>query len=187
MAYAFIGIPLSLIVYQAVGDRLNYLIKNGTNKIRRKLFGHKLFESSKDRETELHIVTVCNWCLVALVMFGGAAIFSYYEGWSYFDSIYYCFVTLTTIGFGDFVVLQNESALENDPLYILICIFYIMISLCVVASALNLLVLKYLTMNTKDERRAAQAILAKECAELSHHSNSFVLKTSELNQLNGLI
>ena len=38
------------------------------------------------------------------LIFGGAAMFSYYEEWSYFDSMYYCVITLTTIGFGDFVV-----------------------------------------------------------------------------------
>ena len=31
------------------------------------------------------------------------------EGWSLVDSLYYTFITLSTIGFGDFVALQNES------------------------------------------------------------------------------
>lgn len=31
------------------------------------------------------------------------------EGWSLIDSLYYTFITLSTIGFGDFVALQNES------------------------------------------------------------------------------
>ena len=31
------------------------------------------------------------------------------EGWSLVDSMYYTFITLSTIGFGDFVALQNES------------------------------------------------------------------------------
>jgi hypothetical protein len=33
-------------------------------------------------------------------------------GWSYFNAIYYCFVTLTTIGFGDFVALQQVPVLQ---------------------------------------------------------------------------
>lgn len=44
--------------------------------------------------------------LSSIVMTTGAAVFSEYEGWSYIDSFYYCFITLTTIGFGDFVALQ---------------------------------------------------------------------------------
>ena len=31
------------------------------------------------------------------------------EGWTLIDSMYYTFITLSTIGFGDFVALQNES------------------------------------------------------------------------------
>ena len=41
------------------------------------------------------------------------------EGWSYFDSFYYCYITLTTIGFGDFVALQQNKALEMRPGYVI--------------------------------------------------------------------
>lgn len=30
-------------------------------------------------------------------------IMSFYEGWPYEIAVYYCFITLTTVGFGDFV------------------------------------------------------------------------------------
>jgi hypothetical protein len=41
------------------------------------------------------------------------------EGWSYFDSFYYCYITLTTIGFGDFVALQQGKALQSRPGYVI--------------------------------------------------------------------
>lgn len=38
-----------------------------------------------------------------LLIFLPSVIFTYFEGWDYSISVYYSFVTLTTIGFGDFV------------------------------------------------------------------------------------
>lgn len=84
---------------------------------------------------------------------GGAAAFSRYEGWSYFDSIYYCFITLTTIGFGDMVALQKDNALDKKPEYVMFALIFILFGLAIVAASLNLLVLRFVTMNTEDERR----------------------------------
>lgn len=84
---------------------------------------------------------------------GGAAAFSRYEGWSYFDSIYYCFITLTTIGFGDMVALQKDNALDQKPEYVMFALIFILFGLAIVAASLNLLVLRFVTMNTEDERR----------------------------------
>ena len=37
---------------------------------------------------------------MGLYIFGGAAVFSYWEGWDLVSSVYFTWVTLTTIGFG---------------------------------------------------------------------------------------
>lgn len=83
----------------------------------------------------------------------GAAAFSKYERWDYFDAFYYCFITLTTIGFGDYVALQKESALQTKPEYVAFSLVFILFGLSVVSAAINLLVLRFLTLNTEDERR----------------------------------
>lgn len=38
-----------------------------------------------------------------LLVFLPSCLFTYFEGWPYSVSVYYSFVTLSTIGFGDFI------------------------------------------------------------------------------------
>lgn len=64
-----------------------------------------LLKFKKTEATEMDLMAVTGF-LSSLILMAGAAVFSRCEGWSYIDSFYYCFVTLTTIGFGDFVALQ---------------------------------------------------------------------------------
>lgn len=45
-------------------------------------------------------------CLVASYIVAGTFLFKRWEGWAYLDAAYFCFITLTTIGFGDFVPAQ---------------------------------------------------------------------------------
>jgi potassium channel subfamily K protein 9 len=99
MLYAIIGIPLCLVMFQAVGERLNYFTSFSIQFIKKTI----RLTNTDVNQTEL----VCiGGALAILVITGGAALFTHYEGWSYFNSIYYCVITLTTIGFGDFVALQ---------------------------------------------------------------------------------
>lgn len=76
-------------------------------------------------------------------------------------SITSCFITLTTIGFGDMVALQKDNSLNTRPEYVLFALIFILFGLAIVAASLNLLVLRFVTMNTEDERRdEAQALQA---------------------------
>ena len=36
-----------------------------------------------------------------ILLFGGAYVYSFIEGWDYLDSLYFTVVTVTTIGYGD--------------------------------------------------------------------------------------
>lgn len=54
---------------------------------------------------------------VAIVTLTPAAAFYYLEkDWSYLDSVYFCFVTWTTIGLGDFVPGEQQNQ-KLRPLY----------------------------------------------------------------------
>lgn len=43
-----------------------------------------------------------NLIIIFAFLFVGAVIFSSWENWSLVTGLYFCFVTLTTIGFGDY-------------------------------------------------------------------------------------
>lgn len=92
--YAIIGIPIALLFLSKVGqiikawaDRALRPLEKRQGPIMSRLSGSILLFS----------VTIIFFIIVP------AAIFSAVEGWSYRESIYYSTVSLTTVGFGDFV------------------------------------------------------------------------------------
>merc|ERR1719323_2438159 len=78
------------------------------------------------------------WLALSLVIayiVGGAFIFQEWEGWSLLDSSYFCFITLTTIGFGDLV--PNQQSLDGNKKLIL-CSLYLLIGIAMIAMSFNL-------------------------------------------------
>lgn len=112
MAYAMVGIPLGLVMFQSIGERLN---KVASVVIRQ---AKTYLRCQKTEATEMNLM-LATGLLSSIIITTGAAVFSKYEGWSYFDSFYYCFVTLTTIGFGDYVALQvNIFSRTSSSFYV---------------------------------------------------------------------
>ncbi|KAL4712442.1 hypothetical protein ACJJTC_007458 [Scirpophaga incertulas] len=149
MFYAIVGIPLGLIMFQSIGERVNRLSSVIIKSIK------KALNCDQTNATEVDLICVVT-TLSSLTIAGGAGAFSSFEGWSYFDSVYYCFITLTTIGFGDMVALQRDNALNRKPSYVMFALIFILFGLAIVAACLNLLVLRFVTMNTEDEKRDQQ-------------------------------
>ncbi|KAK9958066.1 hypothetical protein ABG768_012247 [Culter alburnus] len=167
MFYAVLGIPLTLVMFQSLGERMNTFVKYLLKRIK-KCCGMRITDVSME-----NMVTVGFFSCMGTLCIGAAA-FSHYEDWSFFQSYYYCFITLTTIGFGDFVALQKNKALQRKPVYVAFSFMYILVGLTVIGAFLNLVVLRFLTMNSEDERRDAE-----ERASLAGNRSSMIIHIQE--------
>uniref|UniRef100_A0A8C9NG65 Potassium two pore domain channel subfamily K member 15 n=1 Tax=Serinus canaria TaxID=9135 RepID=A0A8C9NG65_SERCA len=167
MFYAILGIPLTLVMFQSLGERMNTVVRLLLKKIK-KCLGMRTTHVSIENMVLVGFLS----CMGTLCI--GAAAFSYFEGWTFFHAYYYCFITLTTIGFGDFVALQKNEALQKKPPYVAFSFMYILVGLTVIGAFLNLVVLRFLTMNSEDERRDAE-----ERASLRRARNNIHLKPKE--------
>nr|XP_020466369.1 potassium channel subfamily K member 15-like [Monopterus albus] len=149
MFYAVLGIPLTLVMFQSLGERMNTFVRFLLHKMKQCL-GFRCTEVSMENMVLVGFLS----CIGTLCV--GAAAFSHFEGWSFFHAYYYCFITLTTIGFGDFVALQKKEDLQEKTPYVAFSFTYILVGLTVIGAFLNLVVLRFLTMNSEDERRDAK-------------------------------
>lgn len=71
---------------------------------------------------------------------------------------------LRLAGFGDMVALQKDQALDDKPEYVAFALIFILFGMAIVAASLNLFVLRFVTMNTEDERRdEAEALQVSHC------------------------
>ncbi|CAN8015959.1 unnamed protein product [Ixodes persulcatus] len=69
---------------------------------------------------------------------GGAVLFSIWEDWNYLDGSYFCFVTLSTIGFGDLVPGDTVVSDSGSQEKLVICSLYLLVGLALIAMCFNL-------------------------------------------------
>lgn len=105
--YALVGIPLTGLTLRSVGNRISEGISSVVKGFERKVY---------NRETEkLEIKTaVIAFIILIIIIILPAFGFKALEEWTYFESVYFCFVTLTTIGFGDFVPAYTKKSDRED-------------------------------------------------------------------------
>jgi hypothetical protein len=68
----------------------------------------------------------------------GAWLFSVWEGWSYLDGAYFCFITLSTIGLGDLVPGNSIKDTQTEEKLVLVS-FYLLMGLSLIAMCFNLM------------------------------------------------
>ena len=83
-------------------------------------------------------------------------LFSAWENWSFIEGFYFTFITLTTIGFGDFVPGDSISNVDStDGQCKLLCsVIYVLLGLAVLSMSINLI---------QEEVVDACARLARDC------------------------
>ncbi|CAF0864309.1 unnamed protein product [Didymodactylos carnosus] len=172
MIYAMAGIPLWLIMFQSAGERLNALITFLLSHVKRR------FRRRGD-VSDIELITV-EFALSTCVVLGCSLVFSSKEKWTYFESIYYSFITLSTIGFGDFVPLaslqKTNQSLYSKFGYVIFTIGFILVGLTIMASSINLLVLRLVAFNTEEAKAQLEEVVARQASiDLQHYDNISLL------------
>lgn len=94
--------------------------------------------SASDEDEEEGVPIFMIMSLVISYICGGAWLFKKWEpSWSYLDSAYFCFVTLTTIGFGDMVPGSAVTS-GNAQSTLIICALYLLFGMALLAMSFNL-------------------------------------------------
>ncbi|KAK3749464.1 hypothetical protein QZH41_013430 [Actinostola sp. cb2023] len=99
IVYALFGIPMTAIMLTAIVERL-LLIAEAIQRLLSRSCAVRGVPVGYLRMFHLSFLMVV---ILLVVMFVPAIFFMELENWSYFEAFYFCFISLTTIGLGDFV------------------------------------------------------------------------------------
>ncbi|KAM3825001.1 LOW QUALITY PROTEIN: potassium channel subfamily K member 4 [Vipera latastei] len=131
--YALVGIPLFGMLLAGVGDQLGSSLRRGIGKI------EDIFLKWQVSATIVRILSALLFILIGCLLFVSlpTLIFQHVEGWSFLESIYFVVITLTTVGFGDYVAgdTRSSSYFWYQPLVIV----WILLGLAYFASILTMI------------------------------------------------
>ncbi|XP_074498212.1 potassium channel, subfamily K, member 13, partial [Sebastes fasciatus] len=91
---------------------------------------------NEERKPSVYQVTLILFVAVLLVACGAASLYSAMEGWTYMESLYFCFVAFSTVGFGDFVSGQREHHEDNWAYQVANCLL-MLLGVCCTYSLFN--------------------------------------------------
>uniref|UniRef100_A0A3P9H2N0 Potassium channel subfamily K member 4 n=1 Tax=Oryzias latipes TaxID=8090 RepID=A0A3P9H2N0_ORYLA len=132
--YALVGIPMFGILLAGVGDHLGTVLRKAIAKI------ELLFLKWKVSPTIVRVISAILSILLGCLVFVAVPIlvFQEVEGWTLLDSAYFVVITLTTVGFGDYVAADTEEE-RSQHWYKPLVWFWILVGLAYFASILTMI------------------------------------------------
>ncbi|XP_011196553.1 TWiK family of potassium channels protein 18 isoform X1 [Zeugodacus cucurbitae] len=105
-------------------------------------------ENDSDIEREIRMNTdeitvplmVCVVIMISYIL-AGAILFSRWEAWDYLDGSYFCFISLSSIGFGDLVPGERVITADKDKVEVsfILCAVYLLLGMALIAMCFNLM------------------------------------------------
>lgn len=89
---------------------------------------------SYEIDDEFNLPISVAFVVLLIYIFIGAAIYSFWEEWTFFESFYFVFVSMSTIGFGDYV--------PKHPMYMMASIVYLIFGLALTSMCINVVQVK---------------------------------------------
>jgi len=148
-----LGIPVTLLTLKSIGELVTKLVSEIITRFEKKILKR---EEPKKVQTKSAVI-LFSIMVAILFLYASYSMFSW--DWTIVEGVYFWFITLTTVGFGDYIphkipthsiklINTSENDLNKDepanreeftPLFFLDIFFIIqcMLGLCVVSSVLN--------------------------------------------------
>ncbi|XP_051276847.1 potassium channel subfamily K member 4 isoform X2 [Dicentrarchus labrax] len=119
VCYALMGIPMFGILLAGVGDHMGTVLRRAVAKI------ETLFLKRKVRPTTVRVISAVLSILIGCLIFLAVptVVFQKVEDWSFLESLYFVVITLTTVGFGDYVPGGGREGMFFKPLVLLWIVF----------------------------------------------------------------
>ncbi|XP_063610615.1 TWiK family of potassium channels protein 7-like [Penaeus indicus] len=161
--YNVIGIPLLLVFLANIGDFLantcRYLYSRlccRWCRIRRRISEQKKGKTVEKRSlwkddvgfetfmptNSVDVPIVVNLCIITVYLMLGGALFSWWENWNLLESVYFTFITLTTIGFGDYVPGNSFLDLSDGlmaAMKMLVTVLFCLFGMALLSMCINLM------------------------------------------------
>ncbi|XP_068614456.1 uncharacterized protein [Brachionichthys hirsutus] len=151
VCYALVGIPMFGILLAGVGDHMATVLRRVVGKI------ETLFLKRKVRPTTVRVISAVLSILIGCLIFLAVptVVFERAEHWSLLESFYFVVITLTTLGFGDYVAGGGPDGL----VYKLLVLLWIVFGLAYFASILTMIGnwLRVLSKRTRAEMEELRA------------------------------
>ncbi|CAF0985054.1 unnamed protein product [Adineta steineri] len=154
MIYAMIGIPLMFMCLTYTGDLLADAFITSYSKMvnffyrqfcRTRLvrclsydIDQNFDHTDSEHEEARHVPIVATLAVLALYIAMGALLFAQWESWHVLDGAYFCFITFTTIGFGDLVPGKGTVA-ESKAGKAAMCALFLLFGMIVMAMSFKLM------------------------------------------------
>ncbi|EMP30665.1 Potassium channel subfamily K member 5, partial [Chelonia mydas] len=141
--FASFGIPFNIVFLHRVSKMLSLLCER---------LGRWLYEKGMKKK-KIKFLTLLFFLVMGILVFLclPSFLFQVVEGWSYSEGVYFAFITLSTIGFGDYVVGKQPD--RNYPSYYRTLVaIWIIFGLAWIALLFNLLT----TLLEDTEKKIAQ-------------------------------
>ncbi|XP_053641714.2 potassium channel subfamily K member 13-like [Cherax quadricarinatus] len=87
------------------------------------------------------------WDMFYLIIFSiilivlGAVLYMKEENWSYFESVYFCYISFSTIGFGDYIAIQEVDSFYGESVlaYKVVNFLVLLLGCCCIYSLFNVI------------------------------------------------
>lgn len=149
---SLLGIPITMLAFKSIGEIIAKWISNVVEK-----FETKIFKRTRPKRMQAKSTVFLVSLMVLIIMVNGSLMMRVFS-WSLMEGVYFWFITLTTIGFGDYVPAKSQRIMKlsisishdneeksaagaTEKITIIFTgifyTFYVVLCLCFVSSVLN--------------------------------------------------